>query len=187
MLRKIVNPLGNVYTIKVLRYGPSLAYLLQARTIKQCSSLNPVIQLSFRIAPIPKGVTFVYQRWPYFQMVGKIINPLSSGYLLKVLRYAPSLTYVLRARTMKQLPPWFLVSPLKSWLLDDDWTKQMAGSEVLSSTIFDPSSVRMSNQSAVAMKWKCSDMRHHRFIFCGLEPWIWSLICPLNVLFLDED
>ena len=45
--------------------------------------------------------------------------------------------------------------------MDDDWTKQMAGSEVLSSTIFDPSSVRMSNQSAVAMKWKCSDMRHH--------------------------
>ena len=97
---------------------------------------------------------------------------------MKVLRYAPSLTYLLRARTMKQLSPWFLVCPLKNWFLDDDWTKQMAELKIQLSNILDSSSLRMSTHSPAVMQWKCSDMHHHRRIVCGLEPWSNHYLVP---------
>ena len=138
MLRKIVNPLCNVYTIKMLRYAPLLTYLLWARTIKQSSSLNPVIQLSFWIAPIPKGWDTCQPEAAIFPNVQKDYQPI-----VQWLSNESAQICTIIDNIFCGLEPWSSVCPLKGWFLDDHWTKQMAGLEVRSSTIFDASSLRM--------------------------------------------
>ena len=55
--------------------------------------------------------------------------------------------------------------------LDKDQAKPLVYLKFKSSIILDSSSIRMSTRCPVVMQWKCSDMHHHRLIFCGLEPW----------------
>ena len=160
---KNVNPMCNGYAMKVLRYAPSSTYLLRARTRSFDDDWTKQIA------------------WPEVRSSTLLNYSPARSYAMKVLRYASSSTYPLRTRTMKQLSIWPLICPLKCCFFGEDQAKSLAGPEVRSSTLLNSSSVRMSTHCTMVMQWKCSDMHHHRLIFCGLEPWSSYLYGPWSV------